>query len=259
MGRTPISRKDNFPETQFGKMEQIVRIYDREKCDFIFQAGDFFDSSTPSYRLINKYIDYFKQDGMYLYCVLGQHDMYMWNPESIDRTALGLMEVSDVLTIIRREKKFLGGYNDKHRFIVINGCSWGQEIPKAPKTDSYKILVIHANIFEKQLFKGHDIITPRRFIRKNPGWDFILCGDCHFPFEYTMDGTTMINTGIICRKSIVEKDIKPSVVILDTNTGKHKWIELEHEDDVFIERGESIGKTMFDDTNMLELLSGLRN
>jgi len=227
-GRTPISRTDDFPETQYKKMNQIVDIAGGDK--YILQAGDFFDSYSPSFRVINRYIQLLNSPSLYCFCVMGQHDLYLWSLTGIERTALSILESSNCVDIIRDCYTL-----DRDHVCKIYGCSWGQEIPKIRDANKFNILVIHKNIGDKPLFHGHDLEHPRRFLNKY-GFDLILCGDYHFPFEYSNENRLIINTGTISRKSITEKDIKPSVVLYDTETRKHEWIELKHDSNPFVNR-----------------------
>ena len=255
MGRTPVSRKDNFPDTQYGKMEEINETAEAAGAT-VLQAGDFFDSFNPSFGLVRRYIDLLATGDINC-CnwevILGQHDMYMWNLDSVDRTPLAVMESAGAVRIIRDKKSY------SHKNTMIYGCSWGQEIPELDKNyDGCNILVIHRNIGDKALFPGHELISPKRFLNKFKGWDLVLCGDYHFPFEYKLGNSLIINTGVICRKSIVEKDVEPSVVLYDTDTGEHEWVKLACGDDVFRERGEVTGKTFVDDPSMLEFVEGIQ-
>jgi exonuclease SbcD len=231
MGRSPISRTDDFPETQYNKVKQIKDIAKKRMAYFVLQAGDFFDSYNPSYRLINKYIDLLEDSNWY--SILGQHDMYMWNKDSIDRTALGVLETAGCLKILR--DSYDNKWKDNIDTVKLYGCSWGQEIPKIDADRKINILVIHKNIGDKPLFHGHDLTHPRRFLNKHK-FDLILCGDYHFPFEYSSGDRLIINTGTISRKSTTEKVIKPSVVLYDTETRKHEWVVLKHEPDPFISK-----------------------
>ena len=255
-GRTPVSRKDNFPDTQFGKMVEIQSIAQKNEA-IVLQAGDFFDSFNPSYGLVRRYIDLLATGDINC-CkwsvILGQHDMYMWNLDSVERTPLAVMESAGAVRIIRGEDRCYS-----HENVMLYGCSWGQEIPEPDKEyDGCNVLVIHRNIGDKVLFPGHELINPKRFLKKHEGWDLVLCGDYHFPFEAKFGNALIINTGVISRKSITEKDIEPSVVLYDTDTGGHEWVKLARRDDVFIERGKVTGKT-FDDSNMLEFMSGIQS
>ena len=52
--RKPSSRCDEsyFDGTQLGKLKQVIKIFIREKCDFIIQTGDWFDSPSVSLYVI---------------------------------------------------------------------------------------------------------------------------------------------------------------------------------------------------------------
>ncbi len=229
-GRTPSSRTDNFPDTQFGKVEQVFKLGKKYEVDYILQPGDFFDSYNPSFSTVKRYIDLFsKYQELDWYCVLGQHDMYHWSLESVDRTPLALMESAGFLNIVR-------GIQYLHKDISIYGCSWGQAYAEPTNNNSdFNILLIHGTIGDKPLFSGHKIENPKKFLERNEEFDLIVCGDYHFPFEYKIDDRLIINCGVLSRKSIAERNIKPSVVIYDAETREYEWIELDTLENPFID------------------------
>lgn len=248
MGRTPVSRTDDFPETQANKISQVDNLSHKYSNCPVLQAGDFFDSYNPSFRLMNRYINMLGYPSNW-YAVLGQHDMYMWSLDSIDRTALGVLEAADCISILRSEVALDYG-------VKVYGCSWGQEIPKIRGANEFNILVIHKNIGDKALFPGHDLVNPRRFLNKHK-FDLILCGDYHFPFEYTNGDRTILNTGVICRKSIAEKDIHPSVILYDTEIRKYEWIELKHERDPFTNKEKVKKESMIGNIDLSDFLGNI--
>ena len=81
-GRNPISRTDDLPSVQENKINQIESLREEYGAEWILQPGDFFDSFNPSYSVINRYLKILSDRWK---AVLGQHDMYMWNLQSINR------------------------------------------------------------------------------------------------------------------------------------------------------------------------------
>src|SRR3990167_213788 len=85
---TPESRKDLFFQTQLGKIEQIFTIFKERNCQYIFQAGDLFDTPRPSFDLLETYISLFNKyniNNKNFLAVAGQHDLRFRTEE---RTAL---------------------------------------------------------------------------------------------------------------------------------------------------------------------------
>ena len=79
------------------------------------------------------------------------------------------------------------------------------------------------------LFDGHELTAPRAFLMENPEFDLILCGDYHYPFEATVDGRRLVNTGCMVRRSIFPRDMehKPKVGIYDTDTKEIEYHFLD--------------------------------
>jgi len=256
-GSSPRSRTDNFPDAQYDKFWQVLALTE-PRNDIILQAGDFFDSSSVGNATLNRYIDHLYRCvdhdcGSYLYTVFGQHDMYMWNLKHMHKTSLGTLIYAGLVQLLYEKVSHVPCEDN----LELYGASWGQEVPKPAANSKFKVLVVHGSIGDVPLFPGHAIDHPKKFVRKHPGYDLILCGDYHYPFEYRVGDTLIINPGALCRQSLAEKDIVPSVVVYDMESQRAQWHQLEYAKDVFVTNTEV--KTEFARTQLEDFVKQLEN
>lgn len=228
--RGPSSRTDVLFETQLNKMSQVLEIYKREECDFFVQAGDLFDNPRPPNIVMAAYIDLFKQAGVKIHAVLGQHDLSMHSLESVSRSAINVFRSAGILHVLSGDPVLIGDF-------AIYGASWGEEVPKA-KYDRRSMLVLHKMIGSKPLYPGHDIIKPKAFLHNYKAFEVVLCGDYHYRFLDQEADRTIINCGAMTRMSVAVNDLelKPAVAIYDTTDRSTKFIELSVKpiDEVFL-------------------------
>lgn len=219
-----MCRLDNTHETQKKKLSFVFEYAYTNDC-IILQAGDFFDIPR-SWRLLPVYIDFFKywvgEKKLKIYGVFGQHDVYMYNQATNDRTLLGALAKIGLVEILSSEPVVEGD-------VSIYGTSYGQKIPK-PVKGEFNILVIHAPILMGKLWsKQEGYYYAPAFLEKNK-FDLILCGDIHQKFMFRKDdGRIICNTGCIVRKSVTEWDHTPGFYTYDTDSKEAKWVTIPHE------------------------------
>ena len=223
----PIGRKDNTFLTQQEKLKYVMQYVCNSKYEcFILQAGDFFDAPR-SWRLLPIYIDFLRSwvnvGRVAIYCIRGQHDVYMYNEEINDRTTLGVLAKMGLVNILSSKPLVLDN-------ICIYGTSYGQEIPKPSKEAGTNVLVIHAPILKSKIWHGQeDYSYAPGFLRKHKEYDLILCGDIHQKFIFRDGDRIICNTGCIIRKSVAQWEHAPGFYVYDTETKKIKWEEIPHE------------------------------
>jgi hypothetical protein len=241
----PVGRLDNVVETQFKKLRFVLQWACDNDC-IILQAGDFFDKPR-SWFLLPMVISILKEYEVPIYCVYGQHDVYMYSEETKDNTSLGVLAKAGLVTILSDKPVML--FSDTYEIdhshpIRIYGASYGQEIPipssKNNEPDQVSdILVLHAPIAEEWV--GGDFIDARGFLKMHPEWDIILVGDIHRKFSIPMyfehhkhrNTEYLINTGPMLRKEATEYNFKhtPGFFCTSSETylDKLKWISIPHE------------------------------
>ena len=235
-GSSPENRIDNFFETQLDKVEQILQLASKNRCQAILCPGDVFDNPRPSFDVLEYYIKLFKKysignsnsDEIEFLTVWGQHDQRFRTKE---RTALRLMES---LGYMQTFKKITYG-----KYIDIYGCDYGEEIPIIENEDNFNILLIHKTVANKPLWNGHnDFLQSDKLFKNNP-YDIIINGDYHLSTSYEYKNQIIYNCGCIVRKTIAEASHTPHVLLITINdedlTYTLKKVELIYKasDEVF--------------------------
>lgn len=96
----PPSRLGNYVDDTLDKVEQVMAIAKKEKCDFTYCGGDVFDAKRPyktKHTLIVRLMRVFSKSGMTNYCVVGNHDISYDNMGTLPDQPLGVMFESGIL------------------------------------------------------------------------------------------------------------------------------------------------------------------
>jgi len=225
--KSPVRRLDDYFTTQLNKFNQGLDIFEKEECTHIFQVGDFFDAPTASNYVISTIISLLKNRDIVIYCCYGQHDIAGHAEYTLRRSPLKVLESAGVVKILDSTPIEFpnpqSSDNDK-RYVKAYASSFGTEVPKTNSDDPYKLLVTHRMIGDRQLYPDQELPSPREFLKANPKYSIILCGDYHYRFIDTYQGRTIINPGCIVRKSINKFDLEhePAVVTFDVDINESK-------------------------------------
>lgn len=224
----PEHRVDNFYETQRSKVLQIFDLARAHKVRAILHAGDLFDSANPSKYVISEYIKLFKkQCPCPFYTVIGQHDINYRALNLINRSAPAILESSEVIyllgitaepTVIRDDVSL--------ESVALHGLSFGQTDEVKSVEGAFNVLVAHVSVGDRELFPGHKLTAPRKFLEDHPGFDLCCVGDYHYRFSYKLNNQVILNAGTLVRKSTADKGHRPGVFIFDTQTREYELIPL---------------------------------
>lgn len=254
---TPENRVDDFPLVQKNKIEQILKIAQENKCQYILQPGDFTDTPRPSFSLIEDYVSLFKKynigDTIKILHVYGQHDCRYRIKE---RTATKLFNFLGYL------QEIVGLYKLSED-IHLYGASWGDEIPIIEDSDKFNILLIHKTILDKKPIWQEDCLLSDKVFKKYE-YDIVICGDYHLPSLYQYKDQTIVNAGCLVRKTVSEVGIKPSVYILDIDekdlTYSLDKIELIYEPADKVFRIEALNReTVKENAKLQEFIESIKN
>jgi len=257
--RSPERRLDNYWETQIKKTEQALSIFRDNNCHTIIQTGDFCDTPTVANRVISTLISLFCGRDLEVCTIAGQHDMTGHSLSTLPNSPLAVLEAADVVRILDNNCFSLGAVASNIPLVHIYGASFGEEVPKVENKKWYNILVIHKMIGDRPLYPGQELIGPNQFLRNNPDYNLVVCGDYHYRFISSYQGRTIINPGALVRKSISKFDLehKPAVIIFDTETSESKVIELDVEP---IEKVFNLKRVEKKDSDILiQFIEGLKN
>lgn len=225
-GSNPKNRLDNFQDTLEKKFEEVVEISQREEVDYVLHGGDLFDRPDTSVSIINRFARVLKKIEVPTYIISGNHDIYGHNPDTINRTMLGLLDTIDILNVIDNEIVILE--KDGVR-VQLSGQPYIFNIdgpdklkyysPREIDTSvDYSIHMVHGMLLEKMFFEGVDYTLIDNIVDTKA--DIILSGHYHSGYNtLNINGKYFINPGSLVRitNSLSEMKRRPKVVIIEVS------------------------------------------
>ena len=223
MGGTPASRIDNYPETINNKIDEIFKIAQKQKADFIVLGGDLFEVYNASISVIRRTVKVFQNRSIPVFSVLGNHDLYGHTIKTFHRSAASIMEAAGVMTFPDFESKhslyFLHYYTGLED--DLNKANKKPSLPVQEALDSSAMIwVIHAMINTSKLTHVSRSIEIDN-VRVSPDVKLVLSGDYHIGFETTKreDGVIFVNPGAVSRRNAIkgnfERDAQVAIIDYD--------------------------------------------
>ncbi len=176
----------------------------------ILHGGDLFDKPTfSSIPILNELKEMLSEVEMYI--VPGNHDVYMRQWDNFDRTAL-----KNVMPPVKMWPSYIShetieNYTDNdilliHRFVSLDKIDFiAESITVDTLLDMYKIP------------------------------NLIITGDNHMTWAYETEGRLVLNTGSLTRNTIAQKEHKPVIFVVDSDTLEFEEIEIPIKNDVWRE------------------------
>lgn len=230
--KQPLKRVDNIIETFSKKFDWLRKQkIDGEKIIYVC-TGDIFNKPNPDVSIINSLISKISSLPGDFVTTTGNHDLFNYDIDSFDKTALNLMiKALDNFYVINTKVDFNDSdftnldtyYKDK---VEIIGRYFTNDIDNIDRRD----LVYNADTLSFELAKqngiyllgiahGMVIDKPNKFIKhtlsdsiKNTNFDFLLTGHDHTGYKFN---GKCYNPGSLYRSKIDEKDRKVKVGVLD--------------------------------------------
>jgi predicted phosphodiesterase len=223
----PERRTDNFFESQLAKLEYCLKYCSDLGIKYLFQPGDFTDAYDVSRgvdfytaTLLKKYRD------VRVFTTLGQHDMNFRSMKYLDRTVMGCLNASEVLTLCL-------GKVDVDENLSVYGHSYEKELSKEESaniaremTGKLKVFLGHVSVGTADLYPGQNIASPKTVCRDFPGFDLYVLGDYHFRFQDMYKNVHIVNAGVLSRKTKKEAHQEPGMFIYDSTLNKIELIKI---------------------------------
>jgi len=224
-GTTPKNRKDNIQETLERKLNEVGQIVKNYSIDYILHGGDLFDRPDVSISIVSNFASILNSYNVPIYIISGNHDVYGHNPNTINRTILGLLDALNVVRIIK-EKEII--YLSKERVKVqLTVQPYTYNIDNEGNKDGYivkdispdvdfSIHMVHGMLLNKPFIKG----VPYTLIDdiKDTKADITLSGHYHSGFGIIeVNNKYFVNPGSLVRitNSLREIERQPKVVIIE--------------------------------------------
>lgn len=221
-GSTPISRKDNYPETMLKKLEFIWEYAESIGSTTIIFLGDIFDTVNTSLQYFSHCLTLFKQiasSGIDLYTIIGNHDLRYDAMETLPITPLGILVKSEAIHILDSLV-----VDD----VYIAGCHYPKSPSKNTNTDLYSILLLHR--FYESGFNETPISRDEAI---ELSYNSLILGHDHRPYV-TQDIETdnsvikIFRPGSLARNTSEQYNRlrKPRILVMDTDIKSFYYEEV---------------------------------
>lgn len=236
-GTNPKNRIDNFTETLENKIKEIIEMTKKLNIDYLIHGGDLFDRPDLSVAVVGRFAKILKEIEIPLYIVCGNHDIFGHNPQTIDRTMLGLLSSLDFINIIKENEKIIlskGGIK-----LQLTGQPYRHDLDSSLKDKyilkdiredvDYSMHVVHGMLLHRPFVKGvpYTLIDEIRETKA----DITISGHYHAGYKTQfIDGKYFVNPGSLVRiaNSLLEISRRPKVVLIELNESINiQSIELE--------------------------------
>ena len=187
---TPKSRIDDYASTCVDKLESLRVSMLERGSKYLIMVGDIFHKPKQPVeflvRIIQGFIK-FKESGIRVFSIVGNHCEIFDRLDSLERTSLGLLfetgviEHLDSITI-----------RSKERVVNILGCDYPNDLPEVTDFKAYNIAVAH-KFYE---FDLSDESLQEKDLEKY-GFNMLVLGHDHVPYDLKTVDTKMGKVRIV--------------------------------------------------------------
>lgn len=261
-GTNPKNRKDDFLVSLENKFKEINDLITSLNVDYVIHGGDLFDRPDISISVVSRFTNILKKIKVPIYIVSGNHDIFGHNPQTLDRTMLGLLNSLDFLEVIPESTPII--LTKDGIKVQLTGIPYSFDVDETPdkyilkETNSsvdFSIHIVHGMLLDRPFIKGIPYTLVDDII--NTKADITLTGHYHAGFKtIERDGKYFINPGSLVRVTNSLKEIEriPQVCLIELNDKINiSMIELTSAlpGDVILDRTE-IEKSTFKSERILE-------
>ncbi|HJV45319.1 MAG TPA: metallophosphoesterase family protein [Bacillota bacterium] len=233
-GTTPVNRLDHFPDSLKAKLNEVVSLAEEYEVAAILHGGDVFDVPSPSPSVVGEFLSIFTRCKAPIYGIIGNHDVFAHNPQTLDRTMLGLANRLGIIQIIHPGERIYLQKGDE--CVQLTGQHFHVELDRRDPTLDYCIKKVDATV---AIHMVHGMLMDRKFIDGvahtvidqivDTEADLTLCGHNHLGFRDTeKDGKYFVNPGALVRLSNHPLEIAriPQVLLIEIEHGKLSYRKI---------------------------------
>lgn len=272
-------RIDDIDETIKYKMDYVLRYALEHNIKNIFIAGDIYENSSinrKSFMNSIKIFNRFKENGINVYSIFGNHDEYRYNLEYRDYTPL-----SDLISL--NLVKHLNEFIDEKENVYIKGFDYISKdlisyigSKKNNKNKKYTEIVVAHSFYNNELMGGKEHNITDEILEHN-SIDYIVLGHDHTKYkDVKVNNTTILRCGSLVRDNTTKNSLEriPSfyhfcnnnfeeIQIPNCNVLKDivkAKVEVKKEVISYKEMIEEINTSATDDTDdVLDLIDNIEN
>lgn len=243
--RSPASRKDDWTETVFQKLEQAKRAAAKLKVAAVIDGGDFFHVKSPSrnsHALVHRAVEHHADYPCPVYCTPGNHDAVYGDYSYLPQQPLGILFSSGVFNRLYDEHEvvFQDPEPEQHGHMGVptipgvrvrvvgipyHGTKYDMMRFQGIKKGDEDFLVVVAHVLASPrggtMFEQEDVIKYADLAGLDPDvWCF---GHWHKDQGIQeINGKYFVNIGSMTRGALIqdEMDRKPGVVLLSFEKGQ---------------------------------------
>lgn len=242
----PRNRIDNYYEAAMNKLKEIRDYANENDIDYVIHGGDLFDRPDSAIRSTSEVGLILKSFQMPIYIVVGNHDLFGYNLDTLDRTTFGLLTAFKLLNKIPEDGVLL---EKDGVSVLLLGTNFSSDLDvnkskyiikksELNKKSDYIINVAHGFLIDKPFIQS----VPHTLIGEisETDADITLGGHYHSGFNtMKIDGKYFSNPGSMMRitSSLSELSRRPKFleIIID-----EKGIEIEERYFKSAQKGEDV-------------------
>lgn len=252
----PIARsaEKSWYDVMANRLMEIRKLKEKHQCA-LFIAGDIFHKAEPPPELINFAITYLPK----CFAIPGQHDLVNHSYTDLSKSAYYTLMHSKVLMNVgmTNEESLALPMIDENEDLFLYGYPWGAKLWNCKGNDERDLFValVHRYCWsnaDNSIPKAKNTNHASWLNKKMKGFDAIIVGDNHIPFEYK----NVFNCGGLFRRRFDEINHKPRVGLL-LSSGKVISHELDSSKDVFADRDVVVETDLYEMDDLLEELGGM--
>ena len=189
-------------------------------------GGDLFDRPDVPIRTATIFSKILQSYGVPIYIISGNHDTYGQNPDTIERSMLGLLSGLNIVHLIDNQSILL---KEDELTVQVHGTPYRYDIDRSvenydfvrhPDAD-YAIQMVHGFLLQKPFIKGiHFTLIDDLY---NSSADLVLSGHYHTGYSIVTKGnTTFLNPGSLVRMSNSKREREriPQVALIEITKDK---------------------------------------
>ena len=224
-GIAPASRKETpeqYRKVIIDKIKSIQNICKEQNIENVIFLGDFYDNNTGIHDELESEIwitlKEMKNNGIGIYSIIGNHDMYFNNEKDFKVTKLFKAFLGEIITHLDELT-----IDDVH----IKGIDFGKDFIQEESYCRYSIMVGHC-FYENERFggTGNGNLTDEKC--NNLGYSAYVLGHDHSPYPtITTSGYTVIRPGSLTRGTSKTCNLYRKINVALFNTKDLSWSEIE--------------------------------
>lgn len=223
--RAPASRKDDWAEAVFAKLDQVRAVAHKAAVHAVLDGGDYFHTKSPSrnsHRLVRATAEHHASYPCPIYCTPGNHDNIHGDYSFLHQQPLGVLYAAGVFQRLYDEHEAVfdeGGVKVRVVGVPYHGRSYDTGRLNAIRKGDEDYLVCVAHLLASEaggsMFENEDVLRYKDLTRYAP--DLWLFGHWHKDQGVTTIGDKrFVNLGAMTRGALVQDEVerRPAIALL---------------------------------------------